>query len=160
MKTKNLTISYDPSAEGVIFPIYAVNPNAQSATVEGLQISNYNDSDLKCTVARIEYTAKYPNVTRYWGDGTIRYQTFSYDSSAYKVLLNKVVVYPGAALSVLDQQLYLKPKDVITLKPITSGSGTAFRPTITVVETFADDADATTVVDLSVVHTQLLGGTY
>tara|TARA_R110000851_G_scaffold154246_2_gene296429 strand:+ start:209 stop:691 length:483 start_codon:yes stop_codon:yes gene_type:complete len=160
MKTKSLTVSYTPSAVGVIFPIYAVNPNAESAVVEGLQISNYDDSNLKCTVARIEYAAKYANTTRYWGDGSIKYENFSYDADAYKVLLRNVIIYPGAALSVLDNRLFLNAKDVITLKPTSSGSDTSFRPTITVTETYADDSDATTVVNLDEVHLQLLAGTY
>ena len=160
MKTKNITISYDPSADGVIFPIYAVNPNAINAQVVGIQISNFNEAAVKCTIARIEYTSKYPNTTRYWGDGSIKYQNFSYDSDAYKVILSKVVIHAGTALSILDTTIYLKPKDVITLRPDTVGSGTSFRPTITVIESFADDADATTTVDLDLVHTQLLAGTY
>tara|TARA_R110000822_G_scaffold27764_3_gene82530 strand:- start:8570 stop:9052 length:483 start_codon:yes stop_codon:yes gene_type:complete len=160
MKTKSLTISYTPSAVDQIFPIYAVNPNANSAVVKGLQVANFADSSMKCTIARIEYSSKYPNTTLYWGDGSIKNQTFYYDSSAYQVLLNKVVIYPNAALSILDHELYLKPRDVITLRPISVGSSTSFRPTITVIESYDDDADATTVVDLNMVFDQLLAGTY
>ena len=161
MKTKNLTISYNPSSVGEIFPIYAVNPNAKSAVVEGIYIANFElGVTLRCTVARIDYIARYAKSTTYWGDGSVKFEIFSYADDAYKIILNNVSIPPGTGLSVLDNLLYLKPKDVITLRPNSDGSATAFRPTVTVIETFADDDDASTVVDLNEVHLQLLAGTY
>tara|TARA_R110002167_G_scaffold8176_6_gene37904 strand:+ start:218 stop:703 length:486 start_codon:yes stop_codon:yes gene_type:complete len=161
MKQKTLTISFAPSALADIFPIYVVNPNAVGCKVEGIQIANsHNSNTHTCSIARIEYGKRYASNINYFGDGTIRSQTWNYDGSAYSIILKDVSIPPTAALNVLQIPMYLRPKDVITLKPTSSNSGTVFRPTLTVTEFFEDDADATTVVDIYSAFASLLSGTY
>jgi hypothetical protein len=162
MKQKTLTVSFAPSSLADVFPIYAVNPNALGCRIEGIQIANDSpNTQHTCTVARIEYEKKYATNINYFGDGsTIRSQDWNYDGSAYAVLLRKVKIPASTALSVLDIPMYLKPKDVLSLKPTSDDSGSIFKPTVTVTEFFDDDADASTTVDISTVFTLMTLGTY
>tara|TARA_R110000765_G_scaffold137073_1_gene236491 strand:+ start:540 stop:1025 length:486 start_codon:yes stop_codon:yes gene_type:complete len=161
MKQKSLTISFAPSAQSDIFPVYVVNPNALGCKIEGIQIANsHNTTNHTCTIARLEYAKKYSTNINYFGDGTIRSQTWNYDGSAYSIVLKDVSIPATAALNVLQIPIYLGPKDVITLKPTSSNSGTYFRPTITVTEYYEDDVDATKTVDIYSVFALLLSGDY
>ena len=161
MKQKSLTVSFSPSAQADIFPVYVVNPNAVGSKVEGIQIANsHNSATHTCSIARIEYSKKYPTNINYFGDGSIRSQIWNYDGSAYSVMLKDVSIPATTALNVLQIPVFLRPRDIITLKPTSTGSGAVFKPTITVTEYFEDDADATTTVDIYSVFSQVLSGTY
>ena len=161
MKQKPLTISYAPSATDSIFPLYAVHPNAAGAKVEGIQIANEDSSNTyRCTIARIEYSRRYPTDIKYFGDGSVRSQVWNYDGSAYNVILRNVNIPPSTALNVLRIPMYLNANDVLTLNPRSVGSGSSFKPTITVTEFYDDDADATGVVDIPSIHSKLKNGTY
>ena len=161
MKQKTLTISFAPSAQSDIFPIYVVNPSSLGCKIEGIQVANSHSSDThSCTIARIEYSKRYPTNVSYFGDGSIRSSVWNYDGSAYSVMLKDVNIPPSTSLNVLQIPVFLNAKDVITLKPTSSGSGTSFKPTITVTEFYEDDADASKTVDVHSIFSLMLAGEY
>ena len=160
MEQKQFSISYEPSAYNEKVCIYAVNPNAKYAQVEQIQIANSTTSALDMDIFWVDYSDVTVSATVYFGDGKIKQEYYSYGGSALNSILINGNIPRGASLSVLNSNLYLDPKDFIFLRPASSGSGTAFKPLITVTEYFEDGTYLTTSVDLITTNNNLIAKTY
>lgn len=161
MKQKTLTVSFAPSSTSKVFPIYVVNPNSSGAKVEGIQIANSSNSATHtCNIVRLEYSKKWASDINYFGDGSVRSLTWNYTGSASSRILSEVKIPPNTSLNTLEIPIYLKPSDVIALTPVSVGSDTKFHPTVTIIEFYEDDADASTTVDIYSVFSSLLAGEY
>ena len=160
MEQKQFSISYEPSAYNEKVCIYAVNPNAKYAQVEQIQIANSTTSALDMDIFWVDYSDVTVSATVYFGDGKIKQEYYSYGGSALNSILINGNIPRGASLSVLNSNLYLDPKDFIFLRPASSGSGTAFKPLITVTEYFEDGTNITTSVDLLTTNNSLVAKTY
>ena len=160
MEQKQFSISYEPSAYNEKVCIYAVNPNAKYAQVEQIQIANSTTSALDMDIFWVDYSDVTVSATVYFGDGKIKQEYYSYGGSALNSILINGNIPRGASLSVLNSNLYLDPKDFIFLRPASSGSGTAFKPLVTVTEYFEDGTYLTTSVDLITTNNNLIAKTY
>ena len=160
MEQKQFSISYEPSAYDEKVCIYAVNPNAKYAQVEQIQIANSTTSSLDMDVYWVDYSDVVAESIVYFGDGKIKQIYNSYGGSALNSILINGNIPKGASLSVLNSHLYLDPRDFIFLRPASSGSGTAFKPLVTVTEYFEDGTNITTSVDLLDTNNNLNAKTY
>lgn len=160
MEQKQFSVSYEPSAYNVKTAIYAVNPNASYARVEGIQVANNDSSDFTVDLFWVDESGKTVTNTIYTGSGKIRQEYYDYSGSALNLIIKDGVVPIGSALNVLSMNLYLDTKDFIFIRPSSSGSDNAFKPTISVTEYFEDGTFISTSVDLSNVNEQLTEGIY
>jgi len=160
MEQKQFSVSYEPSAYNEKVCIYAVNPNAKYAQVEQIQIANSTTSALDMDVYWVDYSDVTVSATVYFGDGKIKQEFYRYGGSALNSILINGAIPKGASLSVLNSNLYLDPKDFIFLRPASSGSGTAFKPLVTVTEYFEDNTYITTSVDLVTTNNTIVAKTY
>ena len=160
MEQKQFSVSYEPSAYNEKVCIYAVNPNAKYAQVEQIQVANSTTSSLDMDVFWVDYSDVTVSSINYYGDGSIRQEYYTYGGSALNSILINGNIPKGASLSVLNSNLYLDPKDFIFLRPASSGSGTAFKPLVTVTEYFEDGTYLTTSVDLITTNNNLVASTY
>tara|TARA_R110000851_G_scaffold289625_1_gene443764 strand:+ start:378 stop:860 length:483 start_codon:yes stop_codon:yes gene_type:complete len=160
MEQKQFSVSYEPSAYNEKVCVYAVNPNAKYAQVEQIQVANSTTSGFDIDVFWVDYSDVTVSATNYYGDGSIRQEYYDYGGIALNSIIQNGYVPKGASLSVLNSPLYLDPKDFIFLRPASSGSGTAFKPLITVTEYFEDGTYISTSVDLITTNTNLIAKTY
>ena len=160
METKQFTISYEPSAYDQKVCIYAVNPSASYAQVEQIQIANSTTSALDMDVFWVDYTDATVSSISYYGSGAVRQKFRSYGGSALNSILINGNIPKGASLAVLNNNLYLEPKDFIFLRPASTGSGTAFKPMVVVTEYFEDTTFIKTTVDLDVANNELQNNKY
>jgi len=160
MEQKQFSVSYEPSAYNEKVCIYAVNPNAKYAQVEQIQVANSTTSSLDMDVFWVDYSDVTVSATDYFGSGKIRQEYYTYGGSALNSILINGNIPKGASLSVLNSNLYLDPKDFIFLRPASTGSGTAFKPLVTVTEYFEDGTYLTTSVDLITTNNNLVASTY
>ena len=160
MEQKQFSVPYEPSAYNEKVCIYAVNPNAKYAQVEQIQVANSTTSSLDMDVFWVDYSDVTVSSINYYGDGSIRQEYYTYGGSALNSILINGNIPKGASLSVLNSNLYLDPKDFIFLRPASSGSGTAFKPLVTVTEYFEDGTYLTTSVDLITTNNNLVASTY
>jgi len=160
MEQKQFSVSYEPSAYNEKVCIYAVNPNATYAQVEQIQVANSTTSSLDMDVFWVDYSDVTVTSIDYYGSGKIRQEYYTYAGSALNSILINGNIPKGASLSVLNSNLYLDPKDFIFLRPASSGSGTAFKPLVTVTEYFEDGTYVTTSVDLVTTNINLTASTY
>tara|TARA_R110000744_G_scaffold270628_1_gene383808 strand:- start:286 stop:768 length:483 start_codon:yes stop_codon:yes gene_type:complete len=160
MEQKQFSVSYEPSAYNEKVCVYAVNPNAKYASVEQIQIANSTTSGFDMDVFWVDYSDVTVSSTNYYGDGSIRQEYYDYGGSALNSIIQNALVPKGSSLAVLNSPLYLDPKDFIFLRPASSGSGTAFKPLVTVTEYFEDGTYMSTSVDLVTTNTNLIAQTY
>ena len=160
MEQKQFSISYEPSAYDEKVCVYAVNPNAKYAQVEQIQVANSTTSALEMDVFWVDYSDVTVSSISYYGSGKIRQEYYNYGGSALNSIIQNALVPRGSSLAVLNNPLYLDPKDFIFLRPATSGSGTAFKPLVTVTEYFEDGTYISTSVDLITTNTNLIARTY
>ena len=161
MIEKKFAVSYDPSAVGTRTFVYAVNPNAEYAIVETLQIANSSDSTREFDVGWVEDSKKVidQDTSTYFGDGTIKVARYLY-ASALHIILEDAVLPTAAALKVIESPLYLSKRDAIAVRPSSSGSETSFKPLVVVTEYYLDDADSSTSVNLDDVNNLFLLNEY
>ena len=160
MITKPLSISHDPSAYNVKAAIYAVNPYAVYAVVENIQVANAASISYNMDVYWVDYSLRTLEETKYYGDGSVFEHYYSYGGDALHPLIIGGLVPKGSSLSVISSPIYLKPKDIIYLKPSSSGSGSAFSPIVSVVEYFEDATYKHINVNLDTVTQQITDRIY
>ena len=160
MKQKQFSVSYEPSAYNEKVCVYAVNPLANYAVVEQIQIANSTTSGFDIDVFWVDYSDVTVSATTYYGNGNIIHTYYDYSGSALNSIIQNGLVPRGSSLAVLNSPMYLDPKDFIFLRPASSGSGTAFKPLITVTEYFEDGVSMTSSVDLKTTNTNLVARIY
>ena len=160
MTDKHISVSYEPSAYDAKVAIYAVPPEAEYARVEGIQISNADSTNYKVDLFWVSNQDKTVSSGDYWGDGKVRQLYYNYGGEALNIIIKDGLVPKGAALSALRIPLYLQPKDFIFIRPATSGSDNAFKPTVSVTEVYPDGVSVPKDLDLTVVNAELLAATY
>ena len=160
MPEKHITISYEPSAYNEKVAIYAVPPGAAYAKVEGIQIANIASTDYNVDLFWVSDKDKTVSSGSYYGSGKIRQLYYNYGGAALNSIIQNGFVPKGAALSALRMPLYLQSKDFIFLRPASSGSDNAFKPTISVIEVYEDGVSPSEDIDLNAVNVALLAQTY
>jgi hypothetical protein len=134
MQEKQFTVSYSPSSSAYNTVAYAVDSSALYAKVVSIQIANISTSDRTLIMRWGAHADRAISSTLYWGDGlTVRQHYYTYET--YSVL-DEGYLPAGASLSVLDKEMFLQPKDFVTIKPSVADKMTTL---ISVVEYFGDE---------------------
>ena len=119
---QNLSVGINPSSTET-YVVYAVPDNVDYVEVYPIQTTNQSSSsDITLTVRWVDYSSRTYVSSTYWGDGTTVRDNF-YDFSHFQVAKD-VLLPAGASLSVLDNKLILRSKDVLQFKADVGVNGT------------------------------------
>ena len=148
MQTLNKTVSYAPSAY-VHALVYAVNPSAIYAQVNGIQIANTSTTtDYEVDVNWVDHSDRAVSSTVYHGDGvTVNYYRYDYTTSSMFDIINNGFIPAGASLSILDAPLTLQPNDFITVRP-GDGAINKLMAMVSILECYDDGVDMSSIQEL------------
>ena len=134
MQEKLFTVSYSPSSSEYQTVAYAADPEALYVKIVSVQVSNTSNSDRTLTLRWGAHSDRVEDSSSFWGDGTTLKQIF-YTYPSHQLIVSGYLP-AGASLSLLDKEMFLKPKDFITIKPSVAGKMITL---ITVAEYFSDE---------------------